>query len=218
MGPPAGGCDEKNQSVWNGPAAVSFATVVGVGGAGAGVVARRRTRGESCAVRRVDRCGLLRFVSSRGRRLAEVTDAINGMIAARPAIRQVIIKTNEGVSGAGNALVDLAGIVDLPEEQRPAAIDGRVRAMQLESATLPLDTYVSKFEKDGGIVEERIVGEKLLSPSVQLRIRPDRSLELLSTHDQLLGGASGQSYLGCIFPANPAYSRLISKPAITIGE
>ncbi len=65
--------------------------------------------------------------------LAEVTDAIKVMIAARPAIREVIIKTNEGVSGAGNALVDLAGIVDLPEEQRAAAIDIRVRAMQLES-------------------------------------------------------------------------------------
>ena len=54
---------------------------------------------------------------------------------------------------------------------------------------------------------------ELLSPSVQLRVLPDRSVELLSTHDQLLGGASGQSYLGCIFPADPAYSRLISAPA-----
>ena len=150
--------------------------------------------------------------------LADVTDAIKVMIAARPAIREVIIKTNEGVSGAGNALVDLAGIVDLPEEQRAAAIDIRVRAMQLESATIPLDTYVAKFEKGGGIVEERIVGEQLLSPSVQLRARPDGSVELLSTHDQLLGGASGQSYLGCLFPADPAYSRLISEPAQRIGE
>jgi hypothetical protein len=59
---------------------------------------------------------------------------------------------------------------------------------------------------------------ELLSPSVQLRARPDGSVELLSTHDQLLGGASGQSYLGCTFPADPAYSRLISGPAQVIGE
>ena len=78
--------------------------------------------------------------------------------------------------------------------------------------------YVAKLESDGGIVEERIVGEELLSPSVQLRVRPDGSVELLSTHDQLLGGASGQSYLGCTFPADPAYSRLISEPATAIGE
>ena len=47
---------------------------------------------------------------------------------------------------------------------------------------------------------------------------PDGRVELLSTHDQLLGGASGQSYLGCTFPADPAYSRLISEPAMAIGE
>ena len=67
-------------------------------------------------------------------------------------------------------------------------------------------------------MEERIVGEELLSPSVQLRALPDGTVELLSTHDQLLGGASGQSYLGCTFPADPAYSRLISEPAMAIGE
>jgi hypothetical protein len=38
---------------------------------------------------------------------------------------------------------------------------------------------------------------------VQLRITPDGRVELLSTHDQLLGGPSGQSYLGCMFPADP---------------
>ena len=32
-------------------------------------------------------------------------------------------------------------------------------------------------------------------------------VELLSTHDQLLGGASGQRYLGCVFPADPEYAR-----------
>jgi hypothetical protein len=150
--------------------------------------------------------------------LQEVTDAIGDMLAVRPSISQVIIKTNEGVSGSGNALVDLAGVVDLPESERRSAIGSRVRAMQLESSKVPLDMYVAKFEQGGGIVEERIVGEELRSPSVQLRARPDGSVELLSTHDQLLGGASGQSYLGCVFPADPAYSRLISEPAQRVGE
>jgi hypothetical protein len=90
--------------------------------------------------------------------------------------------------------------------------------MQLELGTAPIAVYEAKFEENGGIVEERIVGEELRSPSVQLRVLPDRSLELLSTHDQLLGGASGQSYLGCIFPADSAFSRLISEPAMRIGE
>ena len=48
---------------------------------------------------------------------------------------------------------------------------------------------------------------ELRSPSVQLRVAPTGEVELLSTHDQLLGGPSGQSYLGCRFPADFAYAR-----------
>ena len=150
--------------------------------------------------------------------LDEVAAAIDDMLATRPTMAQVIVKLNDGVSGTGNALVDLAGIADSGTADRRAAILERVRQMQFESPHIPFDWYVAKLESDGGIVEERIVGEDLLSPSVQLRVRPDHSVELLSTHDQLLGGASGQSYLGCTFPADPAYSRLISEPATAIGE
>jgi hypothetical protein len=148
----------------------------------------------------------------------EVTDAIVRMLQERPSISEVIVKLNEGVSGAGNALVDLRGTAETSGSDRHSLVAQRVRSMQLELANTPTTVYEAKFEENGGIVEERIVGEDLRSPSVQLRIRPDRSVELLSTHDQLLGGASGQSYLGCIFPADPAYSRLISEPALRIGE
>ena len=55
------------------------------------------------------------------------------------------------------------------------------------------------------------------SPSVQLRVTPLGEVELLSTHDQLLGGPSGQSYLGCRFPADFAYARAISAEARKIG-
>ena len=43
-------------------------------------------------------------------------------------------------------------------------------------------------------------------------------MELLSTHDQVLGGPSGQSYLGCSFPADFEYAREISADAQRIGE
>jgi hypothetical protein len=31
-------------------------------------------------------------------------------------------------------------------------------------------------------------------------VTPTGEVEIVSTHDQLLGGPSGQSYLGCRFP------------------
>ena len=49
------------------------------------------------------------------------------------------------------------------------------------------------FARGGGIVEERVIGVELRSPSVQLRVTPLGEVELLSTHDQLLGGPSGQT-------------------------
>ncbi|MEZ0448557.1 peptide ligase PGM1-related protein [Cellulomonas sp. ICMP 17802] len=141
----------------------------------------------------------------------DVVDAILALLAARPTSRQVIVKLNEGASGSGNALVDLAGAAS------PAEVRDRVEALELESPTLSRAEYWERFA-GGGVVEERVTGTELRSPSVQLRVLPDGTVELLSTHDQLLGGPSGQRYLGCTFPADPAYSRLISDPAQTIGR
>jgi hypothetical protein len=94
----------------------------------------------------------------------------------------------------------------------------RIRDMELESPKLSFEVYAAKFAEGAGIVEERITGTELESPSVQLRVHPGGKVELLSTHDQLLGGASGQSYLGCVFPAAPEYARLITRHAELIGQ
>ena len=53
---------------------------------------------------------------------------------------------------------------------------------------------------------------------MQLRVVPGGEVELLSTHDQLLGGVSGQSYLGCLFPASAEYAPLITAYAQPVGQ
>src|SRR5438046_8426473 len=77
---------------------------------------------------------------------------------------------------------------------------------------------MKKLQERQGVVEERILGNDIRSPSVQLRVTPLGAVELLSTHDQLLGGPSGQSYLGCVFPADPGYARLITREAAKVGR
>ena len=89
------------------------------------------------------------------------------MLEQRPSIEEVIVKLNEGVSGAGNALVDLRGIACTRLGSSPE-VARRVRSMQLESATTPDGRIQAKFEQNGGVVEERIVGGAT-QPSVQLR-------------------------------------------------
>jgi pheganomycin biosynthesis PGM1-like protein len=146
----------------------------------------------------------------------DVADAVVQMRRQRPSLHEVIIKLDEGVSGAGNASVNLHGLPDCGDATERVAIRDRIVNLELESPDVPRDVYLAKLS-DGGIVEERIVGEELFSPSVQLRITPEGGVELLSTHDQLLGGSSGQSYLGCMFPANPAYARTISDYATALA-
>jgi hypothetical protein len=144
--------------------------------------------------------------------LADAVDAIAAMRAERPELEQVIVKLNEGVSGEGNARVDLRGAGNTAE-----AIEERLRGMSFETETT-FERYVEKLGERGGVVEELISGEEFRSPSVQLRVTPLGKVELLSTHDQLLGGPSGQTYIGCRFPADRGYAALITAEAAKIGE
>src|SRR2546422_3004201 len=181
----------------------------------------------------------------------ELISAIAQMRARKPSIKQVLVKLNEGVSGEGNAVIDLtglppsfakatadrpvAGICDAghkdasagPGSSIPATTDSgkaramleeRLRAMQFELEGVTYDSYMKKLQERKGVVEERITGEEFRSPSVQLRVTPLGGVDLLSTHDQLLGGPSGQSYLGCVFPADTGYAALITREAAKVGR
>ena len=138
-------------------------------------------------------------------------DAIAGLRARKPEVRQLVMKLNEGVSGEGNAIVDLRGLPAPGARAERAAIAERIAGMALEAQAVGLERYLGCLAAHGGIVEERIVGAEVRSPSAQLEISPAGEVEIVSTHDQLLGGASGQSYLGCRFPAEPAYARQIAE-------
>ena len=139
--------------------------------------------------------------------LDELADAVVGMRAERPAMDSVIVKLNEGVSGAGNALVRLSGLPapGAPDERT----GGRARlrgdgAGVAGHAVRRLPREVRRGRRDRRGADHR---DEVRSPSVQLRVLPGGSVELLSTHDQLLGGASGQSYLGLHVPGGPGVRR-----------
>src|SRR5262245_3534596 len=150
--------------------------------------------------------------------LEGVVGALAELRAEKPNVTEALVKLNEGVSGEGNALMDLRDLPDPGADDEAAALELRVRGMSFEVEHLEFDAYMSKLSEAGGVVEERIVGEDFRSPSVQLRVTPDGAVELLSTHDQVLGGRGGQSYLGCRFPADQAYARDITSLPGKPGE
>src|SRR5436189_501500 len=57
----------------------------------------------------------------------DVIEAIMQMRARKPSIKQVLVKLNEGVSGEGNAVVDLTGLPAPAGSKEQAAIDERLR-------------------------------------------------------------------------------------------
>ena len=120
-----------------------------------------------------------------------------------------VLKLDRGVSGLGNALVDVE-----------AALAGSslAPALQLEDTEQGVEAYLAALADQGGIVEERIEGEDFRSPSAQLRISPAGQVDILSTHDQVLGGPHGQTYFGCRFPADPEYAPAIAAEALKVGR
>jgi hypothetical protein len=137
----------------------------------------------------------------------DLAAALEELRRRSPAARAAILKLDLGVSGLGNALVDLEA----------AGRDLR-SALELEDETIDLDHYLSLLDEQGGIVEERIEGEDFRSPSVQLRVSPSGQVDIMSTHDQVLGGAHGQTYFGCHFPADPGYASLIAAEGLEVGR
>ena len=137
--------------------------------------------------------------------------------AWRPSTSAAIVKLNEGISGRGNALLALDRLPDPGTAEEHDEMAQRLRGMQFEDPDTSYEAFMTTLSERGGIIEERISGAQLRSPSVQLRVTPAGDVELLSTHDQLLGGPSGQSYLGCRCPADFGYAPAITALAAKIG-
>ena len=130
----------------------------------------------------------------------------------RPGLRKAVVKLNDSFSGEGNA------IFRYPACPSPSAVHEAMTEVEFAVPAETFDGYFDKYSRMGGIVEEFLEGEEKCSPSVQLRVDPHGKVVPISTHDQVLGGASGQVFLGCTFPAADEYRRRIQELAIPVGE
>jgi len=141
------------------------------------------------------------------RSVAELDAAIEGLRVRRPDAQAAVMKLNDGFSGQGHAIVDLDGF---------SSLDTAAITFIAEEESWP--SYSAKVESGGAVVEELIRVPGLVSPSVQLRISPGGAVEVVSNHDQILGGLHDQVYLGCRFPARPEYRLDIQERARRVGE
>jgi hypothetical protein len=139
----------------------------------------------------------------------EIVQALTELRQRRPGIRRAMVKLNDSFSGEGNA------VFSYPAGEEIAAALARVA---LPDEATDRTRFFDEFRRMGGVVEEYVEAPEKHSPSVQLRTSPRGEVLPTSTHDQILGGAQGQTYLGCRFPACDDYRQSMSLMAHRIGE
>jgi PGM1 C-terminal domain/ATP-grasp domain len=151
--------------------------------------------------------------------LHDIKNLVEAMVTLRrrqPALERMVIKLNDGAGGEGNATLPFDGA---PEGSDVAKWirDALTRRAVFEAPGETWEHYEAKFAEMGGIVEGWITGRDKCSPSAQLRVNALGELEVISTHDQVLGGPTGQKFLGSMFPASEDYRRQIQEAARRVG-
>lgn len=144
--------------------------------------------------------------------LDDVVAGLEKLRVANPYLRAAMVKLDDLAGGLGNALVRLEGVHSESDLRR------RVANLEVEDQEVEAEEFLAALARRGGIVEERIEGADVRSPSVQLRASPFHQVEVLSTHDQVLGGATGQTFLGCRFPADAGYGVQIVELGAKVGQ
>ena len=154
----------------------------------------------------------------------EVAEVVFCLWEEDPTLKRAVVKLNQGFSGEGNAILPLGkrlGAVEPGKASHKARVDAVLEGLEHLRFMSPSESW-ARFKRElgrlGGVVEAFVEGKRKQSPSAQLRINPRGELEAMSTHDQMLGGRDGQTYLGCLFPANEAYRMEIQRDALAVGE
>ncbi len=151
----------------------------------------------------------------------DIVNALYDLHEKLPDLKRAVIKINDGFSGDGNAILPLAPMEGHWKNKKSALEKLRelVRTTaRFQAPGMHWDGYLRKFKQMEGIVEAFIEGDEKASPSVQMRITPLGESQIISTHDQVLGGPDGQVFIGCSFPAQPQYLPPLHEAGRKIGE
>lgn len=137
----------------------------------------------------------------------EISAAVDELRATHVGVDAVVVKLNNGFSGQGNAMVTWSSDrADLADRRTEFCADGETWG-----------SFTAKIAREGAIVEQ-LITRRTASPSAQAWISPNGELQIVSTHDQLLGGPGGQVYLGCRYPADRAYRDQIIAHTEAVGR
>jgi len=147
----------------------------------------------------------------------EVITALCALKTKHPQLRKAVIKVNDGFSGDGNAIFTYPQVNAMRELEKQIR-DNFSKEIKMVAAGLSEEQFLGKLKAMGGIVEEFLEGDIKMSPSVQCVIGPNKLIDIVSTHDQLLGGEDNQVYQGAVFPADKSYNLSLAVQGRKIAE
>lgn len=148
----------------------------------------------------------------------EIAEGLAEIKKHEPEARRAVVKLNEGFSGEGNALfyfddIDPKASMATMKSQ----IIDKLPNLRFEAPKESWESFGEKYADMGGVVEAFVEGDKKESPSAQCRVNAIGEPQVISTHDQVLGGPSGQVFLGCTFPAADAYRMDIQRSGAKVA-
>ncbi|MCP4807012.1 MAG: carboxylate-amine ligase [Proteobacteria bacterium] len=152
----------------------------------------------------------------RLRTATEITDALDTLKGRYPDMRRAVVKLNEGFSGEGNALFYFDECPTVGD--RKAWIRENLPNLKFEAPMEHWESFEQKYGEMGGIVECFVEGKPKESPSCQARVNALGQAMTISTHDQVLGGPSGQVFLGCTFPAREEYRVEVQEAGYQVAQ
>ena len=148
----------------------------------------------------------------------DIADSLNILYDRNPKIRRAVVKLNEGFSGEGNALFYYGDLQAFDSIERKKKILSMLPDLRFEAPQENWESFHQKYQEMEGVVEEFVEGKIKYSPSSQCRVNALGIPVSISTHDQVLGGPSGQVFMGCTFPAHKDYRLDIQDAGMAVAR
>ena len=154
--------------------------------------------------------------------IGDVARALVDLAKEQPQLAKACLKHNFSISGYGNAIIDLS---ELQERlQRGDEVDNPFyrwvtdclpKWTRLVHERQTWNSYLERLGLEGGVVEGFVEGDPC---SVQVRIDLDGTVDVIGTHEELMGGENAQVYLGCRFPASQRLAGRLGALGLKLGE
>src|SRR5262249_18456232 len=155
--------------------------------------------------------GALRLGGEHVRWEADIRDGLRERRRGRRGLGAAVPKLDTSLWDEGHA------VFRYPEADTDDALRRALGRLRLSTTLETPETYLERFERTGGVVEELVPGVQATA-SAQVRLNPLGDVIPTSTHAELRGGPTGLANHGCRFPADDRYRAAVQESGLGVAR